>query len=680
MECSVARVLAIAVHIARHSYKAGLHPRAVGGLEFEMMVCDGGATLVPDPYDQLLPRLIGSVAPHPTLSPGGVIGLALHRECLSHHRREIASWPGEQGLAVPLGDRRRYRNRKGVQGRNFVNRDHLAVAATTPLGLAAVGRQHNHDARDRRTARAGWWSRSIPGISSATIVTDLAESAKMTPLQIRSLNNYVSPAFSVPKQKPNPTQMGSGMFSLTKHASAPCFGGNGRTYTYAEVHEFVEPFRLRMEGRSLVICLCENSVHALIGYVAFMVHNQVPLLVEAGLPSTQLRNLVEKYRPNFAWIPYSRASEFDGGILVHRLGEYALLRLAGPTPADPPLNSHLQLLLPTSGSTGSSKLVRLSQENLQANAASISSFLCIRSEDVAITTLPFSYSFGLSIINTHLIAGASIQVTESSPLNREFWDLVQRAGVTSLSGVPYTFTLLKRIRFERFEIDSIRYLSQAGGKLNHEQLEYLQRISRDKNLPCYVMYGQTEASARMSYLPPEWLQRKPGSVGNAIPNGRFEIVDEDSAIVQGAGVMGQLVYHGPNVAMGYAEARADLARSDDWNGRLLTGDLAYRDNDGFYYISGRLKRFVKLFGKRVSLDEVQALLGAQFKGCEFASYGNDTCLFIGVVGPIDLATVTDFASSQLSVNRIAIRAIKLSELPRLGNGKIDYGALAIASS
>lgn len=470
------------------------------------------------------------------------------------------------------------------------------------------------------------------------------------------------------------------MFELAKYATEPCIEGGGLRYTYGDVGDAVSLFGPFLRERNLVLCLCENSASALIGYVAFMVHDQVPILVEAGQLSVHLRSLVEEYRPSFAWIPYSRASEFAGGTLVHRLGEYALLRLAGPTAADLNMYSRLQLLLPTSGSTGSSKLVRLSRENLQANASSISSFLGIRSEDVAITTLPFSYSFGLSIINTHLIAGASIQVTESSPLNREFWDVVRRAGVTSLSGVPYTFSLLKRIRFERFDLDSIRYLSQAGGKLNQEQLEYLQRVSRDKNLPCYIMYGQTEAAARMSYLPPEWLQRKPGSVGKAIPKGRFEIVDEDGAMIQEAGVTGQLVYHGPNVAMGYADVRADLARGDDWNGRLLTGDLAYRDDDGFYYISGRLKRFVKLFGKRVSLDEVQDLLGDAFAGCEFACYGNDVCLFIGVVGPIDLATVIEFTSSQLSVNRIAIRAIGLSALPRLGNGKVDYSALSVATS
>jgi acyl-CoA synthetase (AMP-forming)/AMP-acid ligase II len=465
------------------------------------------------------------------------------------------------------------------------------------------------------------------------------------------------------------------MFDLLKYAGHPCLEGDGRAYSYAEVHHAAGLMQPAFEGRSLVLCLCENSIPAMLGYIAMMVHGQVPLLAEAGLKAPALQAMVAAYRPRYVWMAEQRSAELPGAEAVYRLDHYVLLRLAHAGQDGWPMDARLQLLLTTSGSTGSSKLVRLSRANLLANAASITEYLGIAAEDVAVTTLPFSYSFGLSIVNTHLLAGASIQVTELTPLSREFWELVQLKRVTSLSGVPYTYDMLKRIKFERFDLGAIRYLSQAGGKMSQQGLAYLQRLSAEKGWPCFVMYGQTEATARMSYLPAEWLERKAGSIGRAIPQGRVDISGADGALLETPLAQGELLYSGPNVALGYAVGGADLALGDEWGGKLHTGDIAYRDEDGFYYIAGRLKRFVKIFGNRISLDEVEAMLLAAYPACEFVCHGQDDRLRVACVGGLERDELLGFVSRQLSVHRTAISCDFIAEIPRLGNGKVNYNAL-----
>ncbi len=463
------------------------------------------------------------------------------------------------------------------------------------------------------------------------------------------------------------------MFDLIQYGGKPCLEGNSRALSYLDVHQAVELMRPSFDGRSLILCLCENSVPALIGYIGFMVHGQVPILIDAGQHSAALQRIVEDYGPDYVWLPESRNADLSLGEPVHRFDHYVLVRL--PSRQSIALHSDLQLLLTTSGSTGSSKFVRLSCSNLKANAASIIEFLGIRPDDVAVTTMPFNYSFGLSIVNTHLLAGAAIQVTELTPLNREFWTLVESKRVTSLSGVPYTWDMLRRIKFERFQLDALRYLSQAGGRMTDEGRAYLARVSQERGWPCFLMYGQTEATARMSYLPPAWLAQKSASIGRAIPGGHFEIVSELGQVCAAAYEKGELVYYGSNVTLGYATTRADLAKGDEWNGRLPTGDLAYRDEDDCYYIAGRLKRFVKLFGNRVSLDEIEVLLCAGFKEAEFICFGQDDSLRISFVGNVNESELVTFVSRKLSIHRSAIRCTLLSEIPRLSNGKVNYVAL-----
>lgn len=221
-----------------------------------------------------------------------------------------------------------------------------------------------------------------------------------------------------------------------------------------------------------------------------------------------------------------------------------------------------------------SRLVRLSRTAVLAGAESIATALGIGPDDVAITSLPLFSGYGLSVLNSHLIRGATVVVEPHGLLDREFWTSVDAFGVTSLAAVPHQYELLCRIGFDPRAHPGLKVLTQAGGRLRPDLIQGFAAKMRAQGTPgrMYVMYG---ASTRVSVLPPDRLPDKLGSVGRAIPGGSLSIED------------GEVVYRGPNVMMGYAECAADLARGDDLGGVLRTGDPGHLDEDGLLYLTGQ---------------------------------------------------------------------------------------------
>jgi acyl-coenzyme A synthetase/AMP-(fatty) acid ligase len=339
------------------------------------------------------------------------------------------------------------------------------------------------------------------------------------------------------------------------------------------------------------------------------------------------------------------------------------------------LKNELALLLPTSGSTGSSKLVRISYSNLIENARSIVKYLNINKDDVAISSLPMHYSFGLSIINSHLLMGAKIVMTDKSIMEKDFWELVKTHKVTSLSGVPYSFEMLKRLRFFTMQLPHLRMLTQAGGKLDNKlQLQFAE-YCKENNKEFFVMYGQTEATARMSYLPSEMAIEKIGSIGIPIPGGEFVLINEHGEIINQPNVPGELVYRGPNVSMGYAESVEDLSKGDENIGVLYTGDIVYRDEDGYYFIVGRKNRFLKLFGNRVSLDEVEQHL--KELGIESVCAGVDDKLIVYTTQDYQEKEIKENLAKLTSIHFSAFKVVHIDEIPRNSAGKIIYAQLPI---
>ena len=423
---------------------------------------------------------------------------------------------------------------------------------------------------------------------------------------------------------------------------------DGQEVSYAELKARTEALAARMRARSLAFCLCSNTLDSLVGYVACLNHGVVPLMLDARIDAALLRRFLDIYDPDYVWRP-SAAGAYELEARESRRG-------VG-------LHPDLALLLTTSGSTGSPKLVRQSYANIRANTASIVEYLKLDAAERPITTLPMNYTYGLSIINTHLAVGATILLTDKTLMQREFWNFFTARAATSFGGVPYTYEMLDKLLFFRRKLPSLRTMTQAGGKILPELHRKFAEYAAREGKNFVVMYGQAEATARMSYLPPERALDKVGSMGVAIPGGRFELVD------------GELVYYGDNVTLGYAECAEDLAKGDERHGRLVTGDMARVDEDGFYYIVGRKKRFLKIYGNRVNLDETERLVKGRFRDLDCACGGVDDKMQIFVTDQGQMQAVRDFVAEKTHLNFAAFNVQYLASIPKNASGKTLYSEL-----
>lgn len=419
--------------------------------------------------------------------------------------------------------------------------------------------------------------------------------------------------------------------------------------------------------RSLVFCVCSNNAESVAGYIGFLRAHIVPILINPDVDKELYSKLEQTYEPSYIWAP----TGFADGDCVYTYGKYSLTKTRYKKEHN--LYPELALLLTTSGSTGSPKLVRQSYKNIDSNTSSIIEYLNITNKDRAITTLPMSYTYGLSILHTHLASGAVIILTDDSMMSKSFWTLLKNQKATTFGGVPYTYEMLKKLRFARMDLPSLSYLTQAGGKLSKELSLEFATLCKEKEIKFIVMYGQSEATARMSYLPWEYAISKAGSMGIAIPNGKFKLIDVNGKDITTPHVMGELEYEGDNVTLGYAETADDLVKGDDRNGILQTGDMAEMDEDGFFYIVGRKKRFLKIYGNRVNLDEVEGMLKS--KGYDCAVGGVDDHMKIFVTNETKLNEVKHFVSEKTGLNLSAFSSVYIDKIPRNESGKVLYASL-----
>ena len=418
------------------------------------------------------------------------------------------------------------------------------------------------------------------------------------------------------------------IFNIDKYGSRlAIITDDGTRLTYGELAERVVAREKELQKSVLQFCLCRNSIESIIEYLACLEAGAPVVLLDATKDAETIENLRKIYKP-------------------------------GETKCYP----DLVLCLTTSGSTGSPKLVRLTKRNILANAESIAEYLHIDENERPITMLPMYYSYGLSIINSHLIKGATILLTDKTYAQREFWNFLKENEATSMSGVPYTWELLRRLRFMRMDLPSVKTMTQAGGKLNAEiAKEYIQ-WAKSQGKCFIVMYGQTEATARMSYLPWEKAEEKYASIGVAIPGGEFSLAED-----------GELIYKGENVSMGYAECAEDLMKDDENHGILHTGDMARVDEDGFYYITGRKKRFVKIWGNRCNLDQIEQMVKPIITTCACAGVDDHITVFVTKDGVEK--DIKDLLAAKTGLNPIAFAVEVIESIPVKDSGKIDYQLL-----
>ncbi|HEX4901713.1 MAG TPA: AMP-binding protein [Acidimicrobiales bacterium] len=439
--------------------------------------------------------------------------------------------------------------------------------------------------------------------------------------------------------------------SLHAHgASVAVVDEHGVTWSYADLAVKADEVAARLgEQRRLVLIESDGGIETIAGLLGAYRGGHVALLT--GAERERNAGIVATYDPDVV---------LGGGQLVERR----------PATAHE-LHPDLRLLLSTSGSTGSPKLVRLSGDAIDANARAIAGYLSLRPSDRAITSLPLQYCYGLSVLHSHLAVGASIVCTPASVVDPCFWTAVDDHGVTNLAGVPHTFELLDRGGFADRSHPSLRLLTQAGGRMAPDTVRRWAQVGQRRGFDLYVMYGQTEATARMAYLPPDLVEANPDAVGLPVPGGSFRIEPLDGLPTD----EGELVYAGPNVMLGYAERPADLAlgRTVD---ELRTGDIARIGDDGLVRIVGRRQEILKVFGLRIDLRRVQAHLDAG--GIDATCAGDDDGLTVAVHDDTPDADVRAAVSDVVALPAAAVAVAAVPELPLLPNGKVDRGALVDA--
>jgi len=436
---------------------------------------------------------------------------------------------------------------------------------------------------------------------------------------------------------------------------------SGRSITYGEICYFTQEFAKHLPQRSLIFLLSENSIGSLLGYTAALSNHIVPLIISAATEEGLFNRLYDLYQPEYLWVPKGKS---EGREVVFSAWDYCLVKTDNKSAA---MYEELSLLLPTSGSTGSPKLVRHSYRNIEANADNVRRLFKLDGNEKAMAILPMHYTMGLSVIASHLLAGATLLLSGRSLLDKGFWATLKEA--TSFTGVPYSYEILTKMRFTRMDLPNLKVITQGGGKLTEAMWNTLAQYAHDKGKQFIATYGQSECTARMAYLPPELALEKVCSIGVAEPGGQLSIVDENGNETFEGEAQGEMVYRGENVTLGYATCREDLQKGDENHGIMHTGDLARRDADGCYYIIGRLKRFLKIYGLRIGLDEVEQMIKAEYKTDCYCK-GNDEKLIVLVTDPklVDVLPAFIEEKTHLFHQKIEVRGVK--EILRNEAGKV----------
>ena len=402
---------------------------------------------------------------------------------------------------------------------------------------------------------------------------------------------------------------------------------DGREVSYAELKELSDRAADGLKPHTVKVLLGKNDLDTMVRLVGYINHGIVPLLLPTTIDKDLLQRLV---------------AEYEGA----------------------PTHPDLALLLSTSGSTGSPKLVRITAGNIVGNSRICVDAMPITPSVRMMMILPAIYAFGLSVACTCLSAGAALVMSERSVMDRELHRLMLATKATHFVGVPYMYEMLDRLRFFTNEMPDLKCLLVSGGAMAPVLRRKYAEWGRDRGIVIREGYGQTETAGFMSFISTDSEMEKIGSIGRVVKDCRFWLEEEE------------LVYEGPNTAMGYALTAADLLKEDEWHGVRHTGDLARIDEDGYVFITGRASRFLKVYGCRVSLEDVERLVKDEFEGIDCAATGSDNHLKVFITDSGKMQSVQQLLVAKMHFNAGAFAVKAIDALPRRAAGKVQYAALA----
>lgn len=433
--------------------------------------------------------------------------------------------------------------------------------------------------------------------------------------------------------------------NLKKYKDEVAIIDGNEKITYSELinHTKYIKLRLKKKHKILILIITSNSLDCLKFYISSVLNNFCIILLDSKLGKKFINSTIQNFNPNYIYYPKNFNFKSNKKQTIDK--KYILKKKHSKNLE---INNNNLILLTTSGTTGNPKFVRISYKNISHNTERIVKYLKMKKCEKVITTLPMAYSYGLSIINTSLSSGGVVFLNDHSIINLDFWKKIKKEKINSFAGVPELYEFLKKIKFHKLLPKSIKYLTQAGGKMNRDLWKYLLDISVKKKIKFFSMYGQTEASPRMSFFELTKNKKKICTIGKPLNGTKFKIFKNNLEIKKNYHE-GELKFFGRNVSLGYAKNLEDLKKNDINKGKLFTGDLAYKDKDGFYYITGRIKRIAKIHGLRIDLDDVENFL--KNKKIISKALIDNNLLKINLQKKIEIDKVKKILSNEYNLNK-----------------------------
>ena len=418
-----------------------------------------------------------------------------------------------------------------------------------------------------------------------------------------------------------------------------------------------------VKNKSLVLFAGGNDSISLATYLALFRLKHCQILVEKNISKDNLNIIIKKFEPEYIFI--DNKEKFDNKYKnVNTIGNYNFLKITKSIKSN--IHKNLAILISTSGTTGESKFVKLTFENIIENTKSIQNYLNLNSFDVGITTLPISYSYGLSVVNIHLFQDLKIVCNNNSIIEKTFWNSVKKFKVTNIAGVPFNFEILDRLGLIDRNLCNIRFFTQAGGRLEEDIIKRISSILKKKNINFFIMYGQTEAAPRISYLSLNDFPKKIGSVGKVVSGGKLSINKSNN----------EIIYEGLNIFKGYSKNRGDLSKLNHIS-KLYTGDKGYLDNEKFLYITGRINREIKIYGKRINLDLIEKIINLKFN-IRCACKNKENNIFIVSTKNIkNFDQMKNIISNEFGISKSCLKLKVISKFPINSNNKINYSKIVL---
>ena len=443
--------------------------------------------------------------------------------------------------------------------------------------------------------------------------------------------------------------------------------------TFEQIQKEYQKLKKKVKERKLVLLIADNNIGNLLHYIILLKNNCIVQLVEAKTNFNEIQNLIKLYKPNLICSDNNWFKKNQKKYYKKKIFQSFNSTIYETSFKNHKIHKDLSILMPTSGSMGSKKYVRISKKNIFENTKSIISYLKLNKKDRSITSMPFCYSYMLSVINSHIEIGASIFVTSETIVQKNFWSILNINKITNFNGVPYHYEILLKFKLNKIFNKNIKFLTQAGGKLDSTKSKLIIKFCKKNNINFFKMYGQTEASPRMSFIKITNYLDKIDSIGKAIPGGRLELIDKNNKKITKSNKIGELIYKGKNVCIGYAFNYKDLLKDDQNKNILKTGDLGFFDKKNFYYLVGRKSRIIKIYGNRFNLDDIEERLLK--KNIKIACKNSNNKLIVYSEKKHSEKKLIKNIYKVIPLSKISMNFKFLDKIPRLRNGKIDYKSL-----